>query len=520
MGPKSAYYKRMSTKKGQIFRRSRLATDVEALGNFYKDKGFAYANIQPNMPFDQGNLEVNLTFEIEKGSKVFFERINVRGNSTTRDKVIRREMNISEGDVFSQSKIDVSEARINALGFFENVNISTAKGSSEEYVVLNVEVSERPTGTFQVGAGFSSIESFILQAQIQKNNLFGRGQTLGLNAQLSSLRQIFSFSFLEPYFLDSRFNMGVNLYNQGQGFGATASFARNAVGGRVSFGYPFSFETRGSLAYKLEDVRVGNVGNFFSQGGGGGFSTFSNDNIANLFRSGVTSSVTASLTYDSRNNRLFPTGGLFLNSFLEVADDFTQSENIFVRYGGWARHYRNLFGPFILRLNGEFGVTTSRLSSGVPITERYFIGGIFNVRGFRPRSLGPRLGFLESGDFARVQGQQPLGGNLQLIWNSEITFSLFDKIGVTGVVFFDAGNAFNLEDRHCTGTEQDGAISQKIDPCFDFPTSIPGGLRYSVGFGFRWLSPMGPLRFEWGIPLDRQPGEQPLVFEFTIGQFF
>jgi outer membrane protein insertion porin family len=230
--------------------------------------------------------------------------------------------------------------------------------------------------------------------------------------------------------------------------------------------------------------------------------------------------VRGSILYDSRNNRLFPSKGWYQNAFIEVADKVTGSENVFIRYGGEARHYRPLFGPFVLKLKGEFGVTSSRDPLGVPITERYLIGGIFDVRGFRPRSLGPILRVSQPGEVGQPLGRLPLGGNMQLVFNSEIEFPLFKRVGISGVVFFDAGNAYNLEERYCSGSVDSGDISAKFDPCFRFPESIVNGLRYSAGFGFRWFSPIGPLRFEWGIPLDRQNGEDPLVFEFTIGNSF
>jgi len=159
----------------------------------------------------------------------------------------------------------------------------------------------------------------------------------------------------------------------------------------------------------------------------------------------------------------------------------------------------------------------------VPITERYFVGGINDIRGFRPRTLGPRIKFQPPGDPSGGSqpglGELPLGGNMQLIWNSEVEFPLFAKVGISGVVFFDAGNAYNLEDKWCAGQSSTG-VSDKVNPCFTMPGSLISGIRSSVGFGFRWFSPLGPLRFEWGIPLDRQPDEESLVFEFTIGNFF
>ncbi len=518
IGDESYYHRRLTIKPGEKFNRSKVGTDINRLTNYYKDKGYAYVNVTPLTNVDLEKKIVDLSFEIVQGKKVYFERINVRGNAKTRDKVIRREMKISEGELYSQTGLDVSQRRITALGFFESVDISTKRGSSDEFIEVNVEVAERATGTFQIGAGFSSVENFIAQAQISQNNLFGRGQTLTLQAQLSGLRQLFLLRFVEPYFLDTRWTFAFDMYNQSRAFG---TFARNATGGNLTWGYPLSWEARAFLTYKLEDVSV-------TTGGSGTFQIgaiqeeIESASVANLFRGGVTSSIRASLSYDSRNNRLFPTDGWHLTGFSEIADSFTGSQNVFLRLGGFARHYRPLWGPFVLKLNGEVGYTVSRDPLGVPITERYLIGGIYDIRGFRPRSLGPILSVQRSGEPGQPLGQLPLGGNLQIITNTEIEFPLFKRVGISGVVFFDAGNAYNLEERYCSNSSGTNTVSIKFDPCFRFPESLTSGIRSSIGFGFRWFSPIGPLRFEWGIPLDRQEerNEESLVFEFTIGNFF
>jgi len=516
IGEKQAYYDRLTVKQGEVFNRSKVGKDIVRLNDYYRDKGYAYVNVTPLTNIDLEKRTVDLQFEIERGKKVYFERINIRGNAKTRDKVIRREMKISEGELYNQTNLEISRRRVTALGFFEKVDISTKRGSSDEFIEVNVEIAERPTGTFQIGAGFSSVENFIAQAQISQNNLFGRGQTLALQAQLSGLRQLFLLRFIDPYFLDSRWTFAFDLFNTSRAFG---TFARNSSGGNLTWGYPLTYEARAFLTYKLEDVGVTTGTRSFANIGAVRVPVEAGS-VANLYRGGVTSSVRAAIQYDSRNNRLFPTDGWYHNAFIEIADDFTGSQNVFLRYGGFARHYRPLWGPFVLKLNAEFGVTTTRDPLGVPITERYLIGGIYDIRGFSPRSLGPILRVMQPGDPEQALGRLPLGGNLQLIWNSEIEFPLFKRVGINGVVFMDAGNAYNLEDRYCGGSAgSSDAISPKFDPCFRFPESVTTGLRSSVGFGFRWFSPIGPLRFEWGIPLDRQSWEDPLVFEFTIGNF-
>ena len=519
IGTAADHAKKLSLTAGETFSRSAIAEDRERISNVYMDQGYAYANVSPMPRFDHVKHTVELSYEIARGKKVYFERISIRGNSKTRDKVIRREMKISEGELFNNTNLETSKKRINALGFFENVNVSTKRGSSDEFIEVNVEVSERATGTFQIGAGFSSVENFIAQAQVSQNNLFGRGQTLALQAQISGLRQLFLLRFVEPYFLDTNWTFAFDLYNQSRGFG---SFSRNASGGTLSWGYPLSYEARAFLTYKLEDVGITTGRAGFSDLGATR-TPIKAQSVANLFRGGVTSSLRASLSWDSRNNRLFPTEGWNHQVFAEYASEYTGSENKFVRWGGYARHYRELWGPFVLKLNAEVGVTTSTDPLGVPISERYLIGGIFDVRGFRPRSLGPILRTSQPGDVGQPLGELPLGGNLQVIWNSEIEFPLFKRVGISGVVFYDMGNAYNLEDRYCSGLSRTSSVeSPKFDPCFDLGRSLTSGIRRSVGFGFRWFSPIGPLRFEWGIPLDRQAArnEEPLVFEFTIGNFF
>ncbi len=516
IGTKEKNLSEIRMRGGDTFSRTAIAEDREKLSNYYMDQGYAYANVLPLTKVDLPNRRITLTFEVARGKKAYFERINIRGNSKTRDKVIRREMKISEGELFNNTNLEVSKRRINALGFFETVVVSTKRGSSDEFVEVNVEVTERATGTFQIGAGFSSVENFIAQAQISQNNLFGRGQTLALQAQISSLRQLFLLRFVEPYFLDTAWTFAFDLYNQSRGFG---TFFRNASGGTLTWGYPLSYEARAFLTYKLEKVDI-------TQGSGGvtnlGATTvpIAAASVANLFRGGVTSSLRASLSWDSRNNRLFPTAGWYHTLFAEYASTYTGSENKFFRWGGFARHYRHLWGPFVLHSNLELGVTTSTDPLGVPISERYLVGGIYDIRGYAPRSLGPLLATQSPGDPGQQLGSLPLGGNMQIIFNSEVEFPLFKKVQISGVVFFDAGNAYNLEDRYCSGLQgKNSSVSIKFDPCFRAGRSLTSGLRRSVGFGFRWFSPIGPLRFEWGIPLDAQKGEDPLVFEFTIGSF-
>src|SRR6185369_13514340 len=510
--PREYFLARVSVKPGEIFNRSKLSEDLQKLTDLYKDRGYAYVNASPTTPVDDKTRTVDVTFEIQKGELVYYDRINIRGNSKTRDKVIRREMRIVEGDAYSQSALDYSKRRITSLGFFEKVDVSTKRGSGDNQMDVNVEVTERPTGTFQIGAGFSSVENFIAQAQISQNNLLGRGQLLTLQAQLSGLRQLFLLQFQDLYFLDTNWTFGFNLFKQDR---ILSSFTRSSNGASLTWGYLLAEDLRLLLTYKLEDVSV-TTGGFTGLFSAGQRDPAPPMNVANLTRSGVTSAGQALLSYDSRDNRMFPTRGWYNTISAEVADRFLLSQNIFTRYEAVARYFYPIWGPFVFRAKLEGGMVTSRDPHGVPIFERYFVGGIYDVRGFAPRSLGP---VIKSQNASAPDGALRdflIGGNVQVLANAEVEFPIFDKVGIRGVVFADMGNAFNLEGQYCT--DRVSGLDASKNPC-NGPLDL-GAYRESWGFGFRWFSPIGPLRFEWGIPFKTLPGEQPIVFEFTIGNFF
>lgn len=513
--PREQMIRGLSVKSGDKFNRTKLGNDILAINDLYKNLGYAYVNVTPETRIDQEKRLVDIIFDLQQGKKVYFERINIRGNSKTRDKVIRREMKIAEGELFSQRLLDFSKNRVQALGFFEKVEIGTAKGSTDERIVVNLEVTERPTGTFQVGAGFSSFENFIGQAQIAQNNLFGRGTTLRLSAQLSSLRQLFSVNYLDPYFLDTKLTFAFSAYNQLLYY---PNFNRTTRGGDLTWGYMFGDFVRLLGTYKLEWVQVGQNNSGLQLAGFGQVQSIAGGTLANLYRTGWTSSVRLWLQYDSRNDRMFPTNGMFHMLSVEVADHYLASQIDYVRVSGYARFYRPIWGPFTFRLNAETGLVVSRNPNGVPIYERYFLGGIQSIRGFNLFSLGPRIQIqsgLEPGAFLIPF---TVGGNLQLIVNSEIEFMILPAVQIKGVVFFDMGNGYNLEDKYCTSQAANATVPDVFNPCQKYPTFQ--NMRYAAGFGFRWFSPIGPLRFEWGIPLNKQVGEDSINFQFTIGNFF
>ncbi|MDW8249151.1 MAG: outer membrane protein assembly factor BamA [Myxococcales bacterium] len=510
---------------GDVFNRTELAKDLQDVQTLYRDAGYANVKAEPATDIDQDRNEVDIIVPIQRGPLIHFGRIEIRGNSKTRDKVIRRELEISEGELFSETKLERSRRRVMALGYFERVDISTEQSSGEpDTIHVNIEVGERPTGTFQVGAGFSSIESFIATAQVQQANLFGTGQSLSVQGQVSGLRQLVNIRWFEPYFLDTNFSASVDLFDQLRIFN---DFSQSSTGGSLTFGYPLVDPTlRAFVSYNLQQDKVSTETTSTFLGTASSVSVFQRLPLANLFNYGITSSIRPTLTYDTRDNRLFPTSGVFLSGSVELADSLLGSENEFIRYRTTGRFYYPVGGNVVLKLNTESGVVTSPNASGVPIFARFFLGGILDVRGYRLRTLGPRLPLNAALDpnSRPITNGANIGGNLMYYQNLELEFPIVQQVGVRGVIFTDLGNAWNLERLYCEAASGGNSAGSRglyavNTPCFSFPSSL-ANVRTSWGFGLRWFSPLGPLRFEWGFPFKPLPYEETSVFEFTIGNFF
>jgi outer membrane protein insertion porin family len=501
---------------GSYFNRAQLLEDLQAVRTLYRDAGFANVLADPETTLDPGSREVDVVVPILRGPLVHFGRIEVQGNTKTRDKVIRRELEIVEGDTFSETNLERSRRRVTALGYFERVDLTTQDEGNDRISVL-VEVAEKPTGTFQVGAGFSSIENFIATAQIQQANLFGNGQSLSLNAQLSGIRTLVNVRYFEPYLLDSSVGFTVDLFEQLRIYN---DFSQGTRGGALTFGYPLiDPELSASLTYTLQRDTVSTETTSTFLQGGTSLSAFNRLPLANLFNDGITSSLRPALTWDTRDNRLFPTSGVLLRASTEIAISELGSTNEFLRNRFTGQFYYPLGGGLVVKLNTQIGLVTSPSADGVPIFARFFLGGIVDVRGFRFRSLGPRAPLTESTDpnSVPIVNGANIGGNLMYYDNLELEFPILEDVGIRGVVFTDAGNAWNLEGVYC----QAGArpLYDELNPCFNFPNDLLN-LRTSWGFGLRWFSPLGPLRFEYGFPFAPLPFEEKRRFEFTIGNFF
>lgn len=523
LGGRRVVREMIKTDPGEWFSRTVLGEAIERITRHYRDAGYAKVQVEPQTNLENGRDIVHLTVAVKRGPPVHIERIHIQGNDKTRDKVIRREILIAEGDEYDQTLLEASKNRIQALGYFERVDMSEADGDDPDGLIITFEVQERATGTFQVGAGFSSIEQFILTAQIQQQNLFGHGQSLSLNAQISGIRQLVDVSLIEPYFLDTFWSASVNLFITQQNL---ADFVQRERGGGFSFGHPvFNRNLRLTARYRGRMVRLStSTGGIFAGGNTNvqGARLNARDTIfADEQLDGFTSSVRFALSWDSRDNRIFPSRGIFASVSAEIASKVLGSERVFDRFRYFGRFYYPIIGGLVFKLNTEAGAVQARSDKGVPLFERFRLGGILSVRGFPFNSLGPTGNAARALDPTLSAGGrgQLLGGNIMLRANAELEMPIVEAVGIRALVFADAGNVFNTEPKFCTELGQASLRDEAADPCsmvdkFEVP------LRYSVGFGFRWFSPLGPLRFEWGIPINKRSFEQAVRFEFTIGNFF
>jgi outer membrane protein insertion porin family len=490
--PKEELLSLVQTRTGERFSKTKLQNDMNRLLDVYKDKGYAYANVTPDTAVDAERKIVDLTYVFQKGQPVTIEKIEIVGNNKTRDKVIRREMRIAEGDLYS------GKARATALGFFDSVEINQKRGTTDDKMILEVSVKEKLTGTFQIGFGFAGGENFFGQAQLAQNNLLGYGHTASLSLQISSIRQLFQLSYLDPYVLDTQWTGSIDLYRSELLF---SGFDRQANGGSLTAGYDFTNvapwleDFRLFLTYTLEQVTVSAA-------------TGTQDVLAHQFSSGRTSSVRVSFNYDKRDNRLFPTSGHLESASAEFASSLFASQNLFQRFRLIERFYRPLWLGMVFKTNISFGYirATDPISSPIAISEKFFEGGINSIRGYTLRSISPTLKIASSREPNAAIIDFPVGGNKELITNWEIEFPLLGAAGLRGVVFYDAGNVYSEKENLFQSSQRGG--------------TLPLGLFHSFGFGIRWFSPLGPLRFETGFPLTRRPIDDPYLFEFTIGNFF
>jgi outer membrane protein insertion porin family len=480
---------------GETFNTEILRQETLRYTEKYGDLGYAYANVVPQPQIHDDTKTVDITFDVETGERVYFGRIFITGNTKTKDKVIRRELRIVEGELYSGTRKRESRENVMRLGFFESVDFQqTTSRVAPNIVDVEIKVRERSTGQLVIGAGYASGNiGFTAQAQLSQNNFLGNGQVASLSAQLLTGQSLYEFNagFTEPFVGASLWSLGGDLFHIKRNIitvAAVRSFEETKTGFNVRVGHPVSRFTNLFLAYKLENSSVPSA------------SILDRSIITPESVNGVASSVTGTVTYDKRDDRFDPRNGIFASASSEVAG--FGGNRKFIRSRGTFKFFHPIVWDFVFRFHTTVAKISQFDSMPVPINELFIQGGLFSLRGYDFLSIGPKRtistdpAFLsEEAKQANLAGRQfVLGGTNEALLNAEIEFPLLREARIRGVVFFDAGNAWN------------GALFQQ-NPV----------LYANVGWGFRWFTPIGPLRFEFGYPIF-QSG--PSRFYFTIGPPF
>ncbi len=481
LDPAADLRKKLKSEPDEIFNRSLLRTDIGVLTDVYGDKGYAFATINPQTRLDNEKKIVDMTFDIEKGELVSIERISIAGNPKTRDKVIRREMRVTESGLYSATGLKRSKQNLMNLGFFEEANIATAKGSASNKLNVNVDVKEKPTGTFSIGGGYSSLDGFIGQGSIQQANFLGLGLKANLSASLGGKSQTYALGLTDPYFMDTKWTLGGDIYRSERDY---TDYTRRLLGGDIKGGYPINDSLGTFMMYKYEIKDIFKPSLAYQE---------LNTSTPETYPLGTTttSSIYSSITHNNTDYRMDPSTGM-INSFsIEYAG--LGGDNKFARFITDHTYFYPLYKRLVASTKLTLGYMRE-VGQPLPIDEKFYLGGIYSLRGYRSRSVSPTT------PANPVLGDSIiyLGGNKEIIGNIELTLPLLAEVGLKGVVFFDYGNSFN-------------------DKSTVFDTML-----MSYGWGIRWASPIGPLRLEYGIPInprnviDSKNGR----LEFSIGSMF
>lgn len=462
----------LKIKEGEIFQRQKLRDEITRLKDLYGSKGYAFADVSPNVIPNMADRTAAIILTIKEGELMRIRQINIHGNEKTKDNVIRREIRLDEQDVISTTAMKRSFERLNNLNFFETVEILPAQVGPDK-VDLNVRVKEKPTGQFSIGGGFSTLDQLVAIADITEGNIGGNGWMGRIRGQLGQQRTLGLITFRNPYLNDSLTSLQLDVFKTATNY---FTYYERKTGGSVTFGRWFSEYLSGSIGPVVESIEYTSP------------TATAPAIIRNQIGTQSTTGFRASLTRDTRDYFQDPRTGWRTSVAIGLGTSYLGGTNDFVKYTFDVNKYTPLPYDTRLSVRARYGVVqglnTNGQSNPVPLTELYFVGGINTMRGFVFGKAGPV-----------TTDNKLLGAASELIFNFDYIFTISPEAKLNGVIFFDYGKGFAGE-----------------------TVSFP--LRTAAGLEGRWVSPFGPLRAAYGINLDPNPGERKGVFEFTIGTVF
>jgi outer membrane protein insertion porin family len=461
---------KMKIKPGEIFQRQKIRDEIGRLTDLYGSKGYAFAEVIPNVNPNPEERTATIILNIKEGEMMRIRQINVHGNDKTKDNVIRRELRVDEQDVIDTPSLKRSFQRLNNLNFFETVEILPQQVDVDK-VDLNVRVKEKPTGQFSIGGGFSTLDKLVAIADITEGNLGGNGWMGRIRGQLGQQRTLGLITFRNPYLNDSLTSLQLDIYRSMTNY---ITYFEEKSGASVTFGRWLSEYVTGSISFVAEELNFSDP------------TIDAPEIILSQLGKQTTTGFRTTLARDTRDYFLDPRSGLRTAVGFDFGTPYLGGTNNFYKYYLDAIKYTPL--PFDTRfsIHARYGVADGIDGKPIPLTERFFVGGINTMRGFVFGRAGP---VTPSGSL--------IGAAKELIFNNDFIFTISSEAKLNGVIFFDWGKGFDDNE----------------------PISF-GALRKSAGLEGRWISPFGPLRAAYGINLDPREGERKGVFEFTIGSLF
>jgi len=529
---------------GETYNGDMVEKSVDALTKEVARRGYAFSQVHPRGDRDPATRTVTIAFVVDEGPRVYIERIVVRGNTRTRDYVIRREFEVGEGDAYNRALIDRAERRLNNLGYFKKVKITNEPGSAPDRVIVVVDVEDQATGALSLSGGYSTSDGFIAEVSVTESNFMGRGQYVKLAVSEGQHARGVEFNFTEPYFLGNRMAAGFDLYAKKSDVSQYSYYSNFVTGGTLRLGLPITEEITFSPRYSIynTDITVPNDSNhpyndctYPIWGVTPGFNGTTVNYWNNCLTNGeaslaiqqaqgnfLTSMVGYTLSYNSLDNNKSPTGGLYAELRQDVAG--AGGDSHFVRTTGDLRYYHEIFDQIVGLVHLQGGDIAALGNNELRIVDNFNMGPSL-VRGFAPNGIGPRD--ISSIGVTGNSSGNPLGGTKYFGASLEVQFPIFGlprDLGLKGAIFTDAGTLFGYNGK--TNFSSNGQCTYTdVAPSYTQGTCITVGgnsslIRSSAGASIIWASPLGPIRFDFAKAITKSPYDQTQFFRFTGGTTF
>jgi outer membrane protein insertion porin family len=481
-------------REGQLYEDESIESATDALTFAAGAAGFAFVDVRPKYIPNHSNNTIDVVFQVKEGPRVYLDRIDIVGNTRTLDYVIRREMNVAEGDAYNRVLVDRSRNQIRGLGFFKDVDIEEVPSAAPDRTSLRVKVEEQPTGELSFSAGYSSIDQLVLDLGVTERNFRGRGQNLRARISAGSLRQQIDFSFTEPRFLGRDLRAGFDLYSYRYDFSRQAAYDTRSTGGGIRFGFPLTADASMSARYTVRQDEVVVDDTLCAQG--------LVSQVLCLQRGAyLTSLIGYGLRYDRRNDPVNPTRGYYVDLTQDLAG--LGGDVNYLRTEVETAWYHGFNKDFIFSAAGSFGYVDGWGGDSIRVNDRFYKGGN-TFRGFQTAGLGPR-------DTSQTRGDS-LGGKLYAIGTLEMTLPTYlpEQYGIKAAAFADFGTVGLLDD----------VDKQSTPGIFDANIKDDLSLRATAGLSVFWKSPMGPIRFDFSQILAKETYDKTETFRFSTSTRF